>query len=139
MRLLLPAYTHIKNTATPDDYSNYANKIQEVTNSKMTGSFTNSGTGSVLIQAYITIGVPASYPPPVSDLFAQTTVMPGNTIRFEDAPAAFVSGAEAKLNAAVEALVDGQSVESNLYFISAAPIVARADSIELESNVDVSL
>ena len=141
MVLILPPFVHVKDVIIPGDLDNYKDKVKEVTNSKMVGSITNTGLDTLFFSFFLSIvdngfvtGQPGS-----EDSIAVGFISPGTSMAFRNAPDFFVAGAEAKMNAGIQALSDELNIESNLFFWSDALIQAMIDSLILDSNIEVSL
>ena len=145
MSIVYPPSTRITNSVVPGDLADYRKTVKEVTEANFAGKLTNNGEAAISFKAYISL-VTGSFTtgnPPAEDLVAEKTLAVGETVRFEDAPTEIlVSGGANKLKQGIQELIDGNTLESNLFFRSmdpTKPIVAQMDSFKIESAASVSL
>lgn len=142
MSLVYPPATRITNSVVPGDLADYRKTVKEVTESRFVGKLTNMGQAAINFKAYISVvtGSFSTGNPPSSDLVAEKTLAIGESVRFEDATSEIlVPGGSAKLINGITELINGNNLESNLFFTSTKPIVAKMDSFKIESAASVSL
>lgn len=145
MSMVYPPATRITNTLVPGDLADYRKTVKEVTEGHFAGKLTNLGQAAIHFKAFVSLvtGSYVSGSPASGDLVAELELSPGATIRFEQAvDEIFVTGGEAKLKNGITELINGNTLESNLFFRSmdaTKPIVAVMDSFKIESAASVGL
>ena len=141
MAFSLPPNVHLKKVVEPGDLADYAERIEDLSNTDMTGTVLNSGSAQVEFAAFLSVvtGGFVSGDPAPTDSIAYLALAPGETANLETAPSFLLPGGAAKMESGVMALIGGNDIEFNLFFTSTASTNLTLTDVGIKSSATVTL
>jgi len=135
--VLRPSY-HVQRTLQPsEEYTQYVDQIQEVTEIQLSGSATNNGVGSATLSLFVT---PVSGSASWEGKVAEVTINPGETVLFENWSGLLTDEELERLEGCIEHLVDpGEAIRGDLFLMSDSDLNVEIVSLVLEGTITVTM
>ncbi len=141
--LWMPAAAHKQLIVAPGDFTQYSENVQDIRDGELSGTITNNSGQSVEFSLYVSLvdGSYVSGDPADSDLVAYAEIAAGGVLDLANSADYLQPGGTAILEASIASLIAGESIEINLYFISAggSMVNLHLSNIELRTLVTIGL
>jgi len=138
LALVLKPVAHIQHVVNPDEeYAQYSDQIEDITDVGLSGSAVNNGSSAVTLSLFVS---PAEGSTDWQGEVVRFTIQAGETIQFENWSSFLVDGGEERLKACIRYLLDpGEAIRGDLYVESDSEINVHIVSLIFEGKVKVIL